>query len=455
MRNCAKLAVVVTAVVVASAVAREASSAEWQAYRAKVVRELRAKDFARLEVTTRGLASFDGQAAAGVAIELLHHRNRRVSGAAQDALRQMRSPRSTQAMVAAFARPRSTAVRIALLRAFRGKRDARVNALLPRCLEVFSDAPQLVATLEAVEANAVASAAPKVVGLLDRRQKFAVRLSAVRALARTAGAVEVPALIGCLDPSEGRIRHEAAAALRALTGRMFGAEKSLWVKWWSGAARNAELVRAAPRVRGGPAAIARAAGKEDSRYHGIPVQAKRVIFILDKSDSMKRGTPRSRMETAKDELCRVIRSLDEDVRFNVIFFASRAIQWRPNRLVPANRLSRESAAMFIGGANPYGQTNTPQAMEMALTIARNHDAETIFLLTDGGPCVDGHFLEMDKVCAEITSANEFLKVRINVIGILHGAGGEASRRSKEPPREALRTFLRRLAAENEGRFVEL
>ena len=79
MRNYTSLAATAMAVALIPAAAVAASAAEWQAHRARLVRELRASDFQRLAATTRGLVRFDGQAAAGVAVELLYHRNPDVS----------------------------------------------------------------------------------------------------------------------------------------------------------------------------------------------------------------------------------------------------------------------------------------------------------------------------------------------------------------------------------------
>jgi len=457
VRRHLRLAVLVVAALAAASnamAARAAPAGSWRTHRARLVRELRSRDLARLEISTQGLAEFDGREAAEVALELLRHSNARVAGAAQEALSAMRSEAAAGAMVAGFSAPRGSRVRIRLLRALRGNRDKRIATLLVRCLDVFKDDPHLVATLEAVEANAVVAAAPKVVGFLRRRRSFGVRLSAVRALGRTAGRDEIAALIKCLDPAEGRIRHEAAAGLRSRTGRNLGEDKAAWGRWWSGSGRERDLPGVPARGARGGVLSSPGPAKGDSTYHGIVIHAKRVIFVLDKSESMKRGRPQSRMTAAKEELCRVIESLGDDVRFNVIIFSSRVIQWRPGKLVLADRMTRQSACIFIRSANAYGETDTLGAMELALAIAKMHDAETICLLTDGGPCVGGKFQNMDAVRSKITRANEFLKVRINAIGVFQGAAGESARKAKEPTRDALRGFLKALASENDGRFVE-
>ena len=127
-------------------------------------------------------------------------------------------------------------------------------------------------------------------------------------------------------------------------------------------------------------------------------------------------------------------------------------------LVQATPPGKSNAVKFAFNVNPQGATNTPEAMKVALEQAEKYDVETIFLLTDGAPFAGGRYLDLEEVRRGITERNEFLGVRINTIGMFSGAAEEieGNRTSRdEPPKHELADFLRGIAAENDGRFVEV
>ena len=162
------------------------------------------------------------------------------------------------------------------------------------------------------------------------------------------------------------------------------------------------------------------------------------------------GRNSKRMESARDELKRIIMQLDQTTMFNIILFETAIRRWSTGALVFATRSNKGMACRFLDQqCKATGGTNTVEAMEEALEkVALVKGAETVFLLTDGMPnsmawgrSTSGAFRGgHDDIRRRIKFLNQTLKVRINTIGINPGgfSGG------------TMEKFLKGIADENDG-----
>jgi HEAT repeat protein len=60
-----------------------------------------------------------------------------------------------------------------------------------------------------------------------------VRRKAAQALGRQGSRQAVPRLIEALGDSSPRVRSQAAAALKAITGWRYGEDQKRWRRWWN------------------------------------------------------------------------------------------------------------------------------------------------------------------------------------------------------------------------------
>lgn len=208
---------------------------------------------------------------------------------------------------------------------------------------------------------------------------------------------------------------------------------------------------------------------------GAAVTGKNIAFVLDVSGSMLATDPlpegekererprtvvvdptrpppkekpredRQRMFRAKKELANVVRSLPDDVRFNIITYSSEVHAWKKT-MVPASGANKKSAAEHIAGLEANGITVTDMALEEAFT---DLDVDTIYLVTDGAPThmssstssrLPEDAPELIRAIHERVEELNFLRgVRVFTLGF---KGAEEN-------------FLKKLAADNQGRYVEI
>jgi hypothetical protein len=426
---------------------------DWQNFKPVLLAELQAKEIERQTAAVQRLGAFDRAESAQAAFALLSSKDERIADAAQGVVASFRSDGACEWLAKVFPTPQAEKVRMRLVRAFGGMSHPKIEEVLLKCLEAFKEREKLVPTIEALGAMRSKAAAPKLLKYLAAENPFPLRLVATRALARIPTAEQIGPLVDCLQTAQGRMKQETWIALKTLTGESLGADGKLWRDWWEKSKAGFKLDEAGVLSRN--LVNSDLGERADVDYYGLPIHAKRVVFVLDQSGSMNLGRPYRRIERVKEELCRLIQGLAPDVRFNVIFFSSRIVVWKPFALEPATPDWKAQAIKFVKSATADGATDTPKAMADALDIAEKEEVETIFLLTDGAPFVGGKLLDFDEVRRGITRANEALKVRINTIGVFYGADEKQAQQAGEPPKAALSGFLRALASENDGALVEL
>jgi len=309
-----------------------------------------------------------------------------------------------------------------------------------------------------------------------------VRATAISALARVRHRDSIEPLLERLGIEDGRLRADIGHALAELTGRDFGQRVDAWLQFWNfyrdrfQSPRDAELaaLREEQEARREqyeppPGAVS---------YHGVSTPSRSIVFVIDVSGSMEQEITEKelfsegnypsfrRIDIIKTELIRTIEELEAYVDYNVVSFATEVMFWKKG-LVKANPLNKSSAVTWIsrleaiggdskqelaragllGAANlEAGKTNSFGALMAALGVDEEKgveegyevDVDTIFFLSDGYPSY-WKYIETDDVLREVRKANQLRGVVIHTIAL-----GEFEK-----------DFMRRLAEENGGTFVDL
>jgi len=282
-----------------------------------------------------------------------------------------------------------------------------------------------------------------------------VRLAATRALASLHRVEGIAAIVRRMPREEGRTLAEMARALESLTGETFGAHADVWQRWWEGKGSGWTAADMPPRDE--DANIRRESpDPEDSGgfFYGIPQVSRKIIYVIDVSGSMKNEVGgRTRLEGCKSELSRAISQLDRRAVFDVILFNNEVTVWKPTMqeagLLGKEGSPRDEARAFYDPVPPDGSTNIYDALRKAFELTGIDDkkknaplkADTIYLLTDGSPTTpDGQMDDTEKILEAARKWNELGRITIHCIAI---------------GKDLNATFLRQLAEENHGEFIQL
>ena len=287
----------------------------------------------------------------------------------------------------------------------------------------------------------------------DRSER--VRLAAVHALASLHRVEGIAAIVKRMPQEEGRTLAEMARSLESLTGETFGAHADVWQRWYESRGATFSPADLPPRDEDGHIRRERA-DSEDSGgfFYGIPQVSRKIIYVIDVSGSMKNEVGgRTRLEGCKEELSRAISQLDRRAVFNVILFNHDVTVWKPAMqeagLLGKEGSAREEARAFYGPVGPESSTNIYDALRSAFDLTgvddrkRNAElkADTIYLLTDGSPTTpDGQMDDTNKILEAARKWNDLGRVTIHCIAI---------------GKDLNATFLRALAAEHNGEFIQL
>ena len=312
--------------------------------------------------------------------------------------------------------------------------DPRIREVAARALGMLGGpraVPHLVAALGDADSRVVESAADALSVLASPGAVTPLIDRLALATGKPAAGKELPA-----KDAKGpdlRLVDALKRALERVTGMALGDDPDLWRAWWAEAKDR-------PAPPGGrPAAPTTVEGP---RYYGFAVRSSRVMFVIDVSRSMGWN---GRLETAQKELQQVVERLPSRSRFNIVTFSDVANAWN-EKLVPATPENVKKAVRFIERLEPVNATN---AYDGIRTAFRDEDVDTIFLLSDGSPTA-GAVLEPDAILAEVREMNRWRRVRIHTVALLKG-DPPADAGLLEDPASA-ESFMRRLAAENDGQF---
>jgi len=306
-----------------------------------------------------------------------------------------------------------------------------------------------------------------------------VRSGAISALGKVRRTESVDWLIERMQHEEGRLLEDIGHALESLTGRTFGTRASLWVRFRENASDyEIPTDEQLAKLRAARAKREQEYTPTGVTYHGIDTPSRSILFVIDVSGSMENEVIErerfedgdfpsfQRIDIVKTELARTIEGLESYVEFNILSFATKVDPWKKG-LVKANVLNKSSAMAWANRLEPLGgeskmalgnvglvgaadlsagKTNTHGALAWALGLETKRkrasdyeiDVDTIFFLSDGRPTT-GDFIDPQDIMREINEANALRKVVIHTIAL-----GEFQK-----------DFMRRLAEENGGVFVDL
>jgi len=270
---------------------------------------------------------------------------------------------------------------------------------------------KLVATaLRALALQECDAAPPHPVVARMKDKVWQVRLATAEALQAYRHADSVTALIELLGDERQRVRCAAAAGLKALTREDLGTSQKQWTAWRRAKGQKLEL----PPRELNAATLAHSEGHDYavSTYFGAKVASDRVVFLLDKSETMYYSLFDAGVEEAKAFL----EGAGPTVSFGLIEFSDKPIEFR-KKLVPANPANIAAAMEFLGKDKPYGPTNLADSMRMAIAT---EDADTIMYLSDGEPANRGTPTEPAALLAEFARCNHYQRVTIHVVWLAPG-----------------------------------
>ena len=249
-----------------------------------------------------------------------------------------------------------------------------------------------------------------------REDDLVVRAEALFALGELHDEGAVPAMTIFLAGDDPRLREVAARALGVL-----GSERAL-----------PGLVRAlddpVPRVvESAASALALLAPK------GVAISVPALLARWEKS--------RGRDDRLDDGFERALtRVTGAEVGSDPDLWKS---WWAANKDRPPAEVARRDAPTTIAGARYYG-----------FSVRSSHAVfvHSIYFLSDGHPSV-GSIVDPDTILAQVREMNRWRRVRIHTIALLKGEPPAGYVDLEDP--QAAERFMRRLAEENDGRFVEV
>jgi HEAT repeat protein len=315
--------------------------------------------------------------------------------------------------------------------------DARVREVAARALGALASpraVPHLVAAL-ADGATLVVESAARSLGLLGSPaavDPLIDRLALALKPATPAGKAP-PGPDG--QASDLRLADTIEKALERLTGMALGDDPDLWRAWWK---ENRDKPPADTSRPNAPTTVS------GPRYYGFGVRSSRVLFVLDVSGSMGWN---ERLETARKELVQVLEHLPQRTRFGIVTYSDVADAWT-EKLVYATPENVRKAVRHVERLEPLRATNTYDALRLAF---KDEDVDTVFFLSDGSPTV-GALTDPDAILADVREMNRFRRVRINTIALIKG--DPPPRAEAEENRPAMVSFMKRLAEQNDGKYVE-
>lgn len=317
--------------------------------------------------------------------------------------------------------------------------------------------PRVAIIIADVLSSAKQPTAIQPVVALSERPEFAksygLRRTVVDASARYTEPSAVDFLVSTVNSADGQLKYETARHLTRITGQSFGGWGDKWEAWWQ-ANRSNPLPKAAEGEAGGTPAqdnSGATVGVSPSiagarmpwphklpEFYGIPVYAKKVAFVIDKSRSMESSVEGvSRWDRATDELEKVIKALPNDAEFTLFAFDTSIVTWKAN-LVPATDENKREAIYFARRLSPSGKTDCYDGLAAGLHADGN--LEAVYFLSDGAPNA-GPITEPMAIVEAITAQNAFQRTGIFTFGI--------------DARGIHEEFLKQLASRNWGEYISV
>lgn len=296
-------------------------------------------------------------------------------------------------------------------------------------------------TAEAASASTKQELLEPIIQLADRpefNQHYGFRRSVVEAVSRFKEKAAIDFLVKRIGTTDGQIKFEIASNLQRVTGKEFGGKAADWQKWWTASRNEFEFTRqaAADSVYLTEAPKPIPWDEPRPRFYGMTIYAKRVVFVIDRSGSMRAEVNGvSRLQRAQYELQNAIQSLTESDSFNIVAF-DHEMDVFSRRLMPATEANKIEGLRFAFALTPRGDTACYEPLKMALEAS--NELEQIMFVSDGEP-TSGALVEPDAIVIAISNLNLTQKTTITTMGI-------DARGSHE-------SFLRNLSHKNYGRML--
>jgi len=305
-----------------------------------------------------------------------------------------------------------------------------------------------------------------------------LKISAAHALKATGSLAAIEPLVEAIAKADGRLKVEFNDALTILTGVNKHGDGAAWKAWFDANKDAISKGSYSPKATEPGAPPGRA--QTTTSFYGIPVESKSIIFVLDRSGSMmepsdweepKDATPSGpgadiprkgdrKIDVARWQLKKAIAQLPEGAEFNLIFYSHEVVVLS-EKMLKMSPATKNQAFTWIDKMDPFGGTNTYDALEKALAytaggtsgekLQKGGGVDTICLATDGLPTA-GQAAKPDEILAAIRALNKTRKVKIHTVGIFTvDKSGDVAKQQKEKE-EGLK-FLKQLAEENGGKFT--
>jgi len=302
--------------------------------------------------------------------------------------------------------------------------------------------------------------APAGLRKLQKHKMWQVRLALAEGLRAYRHKEAVDLLIALLGDKRLRVRAKARDHLELLTGERIGLSQKEWAKW---RAAEGSTLRLRPReisaYKPFQASGHRYAQKD---YFGLDIASDRLVFVLDKSESMYYGL----FDGVIEEVRAHLEGAGPTTKFAVIEFDEKATAWK-EEFAPANASTIDEATRFLQRAMPYGPTNIIDGLRRAIAM---EEVDALVLLSDGLPN-RGTPNTPAAILAEIGRINRYARVAIHTVQLLEGRSfpHDGPRGKERPPldsgeklrREQMRVyapttelgaFLKNLALDNDGHY---
>lgn len=120
-------------------------------------------------------------------------------------------------------------------------------------------------------------------------------------------------------------------------------------------------------------------------FLNTPLQGSNFVFVIDTSGSMGAQLASktiTRMEYTKDELIRLIDSLNPNTAFQILAFSDAVLPWQSQGLAQASPQAQSMARQFVQNLQSQGSTSARKALLHAL---HTPGVQTICFLSDGQP----------------------------------------------------------------------
>jgi hypothetical protein len=442
LRRCGSIVALVALIVSASDGWGADSSKEFRA--AKLAFQHKMKKKAPLErvAAFAELAGFPTPEAAGLIVKLgLGDPAEEVRRAASDALRSQHEhpelgKRLLEQLNLTTRRTKMDEAACLVLRALGAYDFPEVQDGIVKYLNDFLETPkgsllQLTVLIDDLGIQGDADAL-QVISTLSRAKLFEKHFGYRRCIVQAVNQIRVPGaitfLIDMLPEAKGLVQFDIVQHLRAVSNEDFKDDHVGWSKWWQ---QNQGTFKFPPK--GSAAKPDGKLAKETPAYYGIPICAKRVVFVLDTSGSMRGG----KLDAAKRELVATIKQLPEEVFFSMVFFSNDTKIWHAS-MVPATEEFKTQATQTVNAQGTGRDTASFDALEAAFSL----DPEEIFFLSDGAP-TSGKIVDPTEILMAVTHGNRTRRVSIDAIGI----GTTAPRAGR------FNNFMGTLAGSNWGTYI--